>query len=238
MNHRSNSGFTLVELAIVLMIIGLLIGGILKGQELIQNARITSTIRQFSSYDAAILTFMDSYGAKPGDIVNPSLRLPNCSAAPCNIAGDGNGIIGSCGAANNNENPALWQHLAAAGLVSGIDTSRTWSSAGVYSTTAYFPTTPVGNIDYIMCMTIPSGPTYGYPNGISGHLHYLTIQEANTSSASVGIVQRIDTKIDDGHPFMGQVMVAIPACPVASGSNNYPVSSFSNPCDYYVLSSF
>ena len=60
LNRTSQSGFTLVELAIVLMIIGLLIGGILRGQELMENARVTSTIQQTKAYDGATTTFRDS----------------------------------------------------------------------------------------------------------------------------------------------------------------------------------
>ncbi len=85
MTLNKTSGFTLVELAIVMTIIGLLIGGILKGQELLDNARVTSTIAQAKSYDAAVTGFRDIYGALPGDMADGQNRVPGCNAA-CNAA--------------------------------------------------------------------------------------------------------------------------------------------------------
>ncbi len=102
----TQKGFTLVELAIVMTIIGLLIGGILKGQELMQNARVTSTIAQVRSYEAATTTFRDKYDAIPGDMANAGARIPGCTGAAgvnCNpaanaagatIAFAGDGIVG------------------------------------------------------------------------------------------------------------------------------------------------
>ncbi|HIL28602.1 MAG TPA: prepilin-type N-terminal cleavage/methylation domain-containing protein, partial [Micavibrio sp.] len=84
---KKQAGFTLVELAVVMIIIGLLIGGVLKGQELIANAQIASTVAGIKGIDAATSTFNDTYNAFPGDMSNALTRLPNC-AAPC---ANGNG---------------------------------------------------------------------------------------------------------------------------------------------------
>ena len=81
--HRQReAGFTLVELAVVMIIIGLLIGGILKGQELIANAQITGTASSVKGIDAATTTFRDTYAAMPGDLTNASTRLPNLHGCP------------------------------------------------------------------------------------------------------------------------------------------------------------
>jgi prepilin-type N-terminal cleavage/methylation domain-containing protein len=88
-NMRAEGGFTLVELAIVMIIIGLLIAGVLKGQELIGNARVTATVAQIKAIDAATSTFKDTYQDIPGDMINPGVRLPNCTNM-CATVGNGN----------------------------------------------------------------------------------------------------------------------------------------------------
>ena len=90
---RSEAGFTLVELAIVMIIIGLLIAGVLKGQALIQNAQVTATVAQTKAIEAATTTFRDTYNALPGDITTPQTKLPTCLALPCAAAGNGDGRI-------------------------------------------------------------------------------------------------------------------------------------------------
>src|SRR5271170_4444563 len=92
-NMRGEGGFTLVELAIVMIIIGLLIAGVLKGQALIGNARVTATVAQTKAIEAATSTFRDTYASLPGDMLTPAPRLQNCLGAPCTTAGDGNGIL-------------------------------------------------------------------------------------------------------------------------------------------------
>src|SRR5574340_953451 len=87
---QRQSGFTLIEIAIVLVIIGLLLGGILKGQELITQGRIRNVSNDFQSVTAAINLYQDRYRALPGDDVGAAARW----AAPVATAsGDGNGVF-------------------------------------------------------------------------------------------------------------------------------------------------
>ncbi len=73
---KDQAGFTLVELAIVLVIIGLLIGGVLKGQSMIQNAKVKRVVKQADEFRAAVMTFFDKYGAFPGDESLPGTIPP------------------------------------------------------------------------------------------------------------------------------------------------------------------
>ncbi|MCW8854304.1 MAG: prepilin-type N-terminal cleavage/methylation domain-containing protein [Gammaproteobacteria bacterium] len=114
---KQQSGFTLIEIAIVLVIIGLLLGGVLKGQAMMDNAKLKRTSNDFNGISAAIFSYMDRYAALPGDDPNAFARW-GLSAA---IASQGDGIIDGAWDANvaTAESSLVWEHLRAAGLISG-----------------------------------------------------------------------------------------------------------------------
>lgn len=107
-HRRAQGGFTLVEIAIVIVIIGLLIGGVLKGQAMIEGAKSKRIVKQADEIRTAVMAFYDKYGAYPGD-ENSALFPPGTDAE-----GDGDGQIES-----NTEQYEMWQDLALAGLISG-----------------------------------------------------------------------------------------------------------------------
>src|SRR5262245_42262252 len=97
---RKQGGFTLIEIAIVLVIIGLLLGGVLKGQELITSARVRNVIQQQDGIKAAYFGFLDRFRAPPGDYTQASTNI-NCPPPPpggC-TNGNGNGQITANGVA-------------------------------------------------------------------------------------------------------------------------------------------
>lgn len=106
---RKRAGFTLIEIAIVLVIIGLILGGILQGQELITSARVRSLADQTNNITVAWFAFQDRYRGVPGDYVNASTQI---QAGLQN--GDGNGNIDT-----DQERGQIWAHLGAAGILAG-----------------------------------------------------------------------------------------------------------------------
>jgi prepilin-type N-terminal cleavage/methylation domain-containing protein len=120
-SKRSNqAGFTLIEIAIVLVIIGLLIGGVLKGQELIINARIKSLANDMRSVQAMFFAYQDRYRALPGDDSQTAMRFPASGADPAATNGNANGIIdGAKFSDASTEAKAFWQHVRRANLATG-----------------------------------------------------------------------------------------------------------------------
>ncbi|EGW55755.1 prepilin-type N-terminal cleavage/methylation domain-containing protein [Candidatus Endoriftia persephonae] len=116
---KKQNGFTLVEISIVLVIIGLLIGGILKGQEMIQNAKYKNFVQQIDSYRAAVYAFQDRYKALPGDFnkATTSFQAPS-GVTVRNGNGDGTVSGGWCDR-NTEESCLVWQHLMLAGMIGG-----------------------------------------------------------------------------------------------------------------------
>jgi len=122
---HSQSGFTLVEIAIVLIIIGLLLGGVLKGQELIENSKVKSVINDFNGIRAAYYGYQDRYRRLPGDD-GPQQALTGRGGSWNGMAaGDNNGGINAPAAQTFNpaqngvEIDEFFRHLRAAGLITG-----------------------------------------------------------------------------------------------------------------------
>lgn len=236
-HDRSQAGFTLVELAIVMIIIGLLIGGILKGQELIQNAQVTATSSQVKAIEAALNTFTDSYNAMPGDMLAPGTRLPNCTAAPCNVAGNGNGRIAEApadAAAAGSEATRFWAQMASVDLLGGIDPSSAdiaWGDA--------LPSADIGGgftIGYAAAAGNLTGSGGAFSSG-----HYLSMRQtpgtaiaASPANANLQPTQaaRIDRKLDDGASDAGSVRAAGDGNCYAAAA--YQEQNASTECQLYV----
>jgi len=113
-------GFTLVEIAIVLVIIGLLLGGILKGQEMITQAKIKNVMADFSGISAAYHGYQDRYRRLPGDDNQAAARWTDLTAGAANDDGDGNGVVaGAYNGAGSIESRNFWLHLRKSGFVAG-----------------------------------------------------------------------------------------------------------------------
>jgi prepilin-type N-terminal cleavage/methylation domain-containing protein len=123
--HTRQRGFTLIEIAITLAIVGLMVGGVLKGQEMITNARLKKLERDNTGIAVAIHSYQDRYHQTPGDDNSASTRFTMYSdgsndPSPGDIDGDGNGTIdGSWMGTDNSESANLWKHLRAAALIPG-----------------------------------------------------------------------------------------------------------------------
>jgi prepilin-type N-terminal cleavage/methylation domain-containing protein len=183
---KKQAGFTLIELAIVLVIIGLLLGGVLKGQELINSAKVKNMATDFKNIQVYIYGYQDKFKALPGDDRAPDTHV----GAAATTKGDGNGEIGGAwNATSATESYYFWEHIRRAGLASGSTDSAT-------TNTTYLPTNNEGG---------PVGIQSKPQNTITG----LTGSYAVCSGGIVGkIAKQLDVQMDDGDTTKGSVMVA------------------------------
>ncbi|HKB81711.1 MAG TPA: prepilin-type N-terminal cleavage/methylation domain-containing protein [Burkholderiales bacterium] len=188
MNRNQNQGFTLIEIAIVLVIIGLLLGGVLKGQELITSARVRNLISQQDGIKAAFFGFQDRFRALPGDY---TAATTNITGAGGN--GNGNGQIEPLGTVITGSKPQedvlTWDHLSHAGFING---SYTFAAAPTDNP----PSNPKN--PYSIYLQLVYDSTWG----VGGN----TIVKHNLKTGSqvpVEILAEVDRKIDDGLPYNG-----------------------------------
>jgi len=223
-------GFSLLELSIVLVIIGLISGGIVAGSSMIRAAELRSVISQETQFKIAIHTFRDKYFGLPGDLKNATAfwgaePLANCpgdettpstTSATCNGNGDGriswgNGLAAGVG----GESHRFWQHLANAGLVSGSFTGV--HSAGSCNTNGACnvqlglnaPESPISGVGWSVANIgniINNSNIYYYPQS-AGNVLYLG-QVGNWSQQPAFTPKEawsLDKKNDDGRPGTGRI---------------------------------
>jgi prepilin-type N-terminal cleavage/methylation domain-containing protein len=197
---KKQTGFTLIEIAIVLVIIGLLLGGVLKGQELITGARVRNVIQQQDGIKAAYFGFLDRYRALPGDYASAGANIPGMSASSCNSGnGDGNGKIEATG----NENVLAWEQLSRAQFLSGAYACNATVSA------ATSPSNP-----YAQFMDIAYDASYA---GTAQSRHNLKTGGAMPSD----LLAEIDRKIDDGNANTGSYRAQVGGTVDSTTANCY-----------------
>jgi len=178
---RTQRGFTLVEIAIVLVIIGLLLGGILKGQEMITQAKIKNVVADFSGISAAYYGYQDRYRAIPGDDPNADTRWQG--ATKSTTAGDGI-VTGKYNSPTATDESRLWwDHLRRAGFVAGSGTQQPFNAV-------------TGQIG------VQTGNGATTPAPVLGGFGGLIVCSAGLPDK---IAIAVDTQMDDGVPSTGTV---------------------------------
>lgn len=213
--RKMETGFTLIELAISLMVIGLLIGAVLKGQELYDNTRIVRAVADVNQLVSGITIFETAYGALPGDIVNPSSRMPNCTTSPCNVSGNENQLYD-----NSYEGGNLILHLYTADIIKKMFFSTYPGLEHVAGFNFYK--------DYWLGATWQGGSWWG--------IDYVNqLRMGNDVGVTSGrMVEALDIKLDDGKPLSGR-FVAPPPCTNA-GATNYDgwVTGIGSACKWFM----
>ncbi len=203
------SGFSLVELSIVLVILGLLVGGVLSGQSLIRAAELRSATTAMERLVTSTYTFRDKYMALPGDMSNAAsfwgTWTGNSNPALVGGAknGNGDGFIDT-NAVADDERFNLFRHLALAGLIEGSyagsyqDPQPTGNQPGV--------TTPPSRLGGTAMMFVHTAKGTNKIYGTQGNFYQL--QSVSTPYAVIKPEEawQIDTKLDDGKPGSGRIM--------------------------------
>jgi len=237
MKKNSKNGFTLIELSIVLVIIGLIVGGILMGQDLITAAAARAQISQIEKYQAAANTFRSKYGYLPGDIPDPiASQYGFVTRGTVQGQGDGNGLLEGftnyasgdpSGYGASGETTTFWHDLSAANLVDGgfnaaypTVASCSWCGGGI-TVASYLPQAKIGGGNYVYVFSagtytgmspntwIPSGGNYFGVGAVPDVGWFYSVSQGLT----VQQAYNIDKKIDDGLAQTGRVITVVPGGP-------------------------
>lgn len=211
---KKQQGFTLIEIAIVLVIIGLLVGGVLQGQELIANSRVKQAVKDMNGSAAALFAYQDRYGRLPGDDGPAATLAARGSAWAAVSAGDADGRLEI--ATNQVFNGAgeaqeFWQHLRAAGFISGNP-----ADAGVLA----LPTNPWGGL-----MGVTTSNMGGNLTGTKVCLSQVP------GSAAISI----DGELDDGLGATGRLRATLGGGGVNTNPNNAVLAALYSEDNVYTI---
>lgn len=178
----ARNGFSLLELAIALAVLAVLAGGVLKGSELIQSAKVQSTATEVVNLDTALSAFEGRYSALPGDFAGAT------AAGLGSFSGNGNGLIDTAG-----EQGAVFEHLQRAGFIKGQYTSIELTGGNCPETSC--PASPLGGTFVIGSTLLSDDPANGAVQLLLGNA---------TRSKKLA---EIDRKLDDGKADSGDFLL-------------------------------
>lgn len=226
-------GFSLVELSIVLVILGLLVGGILAGQSLIRAAELRAITTEYQRYATAVNAFRDKYFSMPGDF-RDATRVWGKLNADTDCIANGGAIVAAPGACDGNGSGGLqgsqyepqqfWRHMALAGLIEGTYSgvpavvAQGWS--GVIGTA--YPRSRAARAGWTPNNMQSYNGDSVFFRGNYGNSFTFGSQATNEYPDSAAIspeeAWNIDSKMDDGRPGLGSVMaVRHSTCTNATG---------------------
>lgn len=254
-------GFSLVELSIVLVILGLLTGGILGGQSLMKAAELRAVSQEVNKYNIAVNTFQDKYFAKPGDMPNATQFWTNATdgdtdqcddpaddegtgSQTCN--GNGNSTVAEDGQGEDYESFRFWEHLANSGLIEGQYTGIAGSGGTKHAVPGEnIPRSKWSNAAWGIARRDDPWPGNGQTfAGRYGHFFIVGEQTTNEQpyidTFTPEELWNIDTKTDDGKPGRGKIMAHQWAtCSDAADQNDidadYALNVTGTACAMYVV---
>jgi prepilin-type N-terminal cleavage/methylation domain-containing protein len=203
MNKQPYSGFTLIELAIVILIIGLITGGIISGQFLVSQASLRSVINDVNQIKSAVNNFYLQYNALPGDLKNASSYWSTSN-------GNGNGYIdGTYNACGNPESLLAWRHLTLSESYPGNFTGTSSTPCAIIGTNIAGSKIKGGSYHLWSTPTL-SGKIF---NSFSGNFIHLGSYTTSDNSIMGAILlpsdgRDLDAKIDDGKANKGTVLAS------------------------------
>ena len=219
---NKEQGFTLIELSIVLVIIGLIVGGVLVGQDLIKAAEVRATISQIEKYNTAVRTFQGKFGGIPGDLANATAVSFGLLTDASATGGDGNGLLESTSGSHSylaGEPLLFWNELTNAGLIDGAyGTSPAITHAtfaGGQANTTNLTTTALIN-EFVPPAKLGRGNSVIVGAGANGFNYYIIggigsvtvntgVYAAGTNNLTPIEANNIDKKTDDGMPVSGNI---------------------------------
>lgn len=249
--------FSLVELSIVLVILGLLAGGILAGQSLIRAAELRSVVGDYQRYAAAVGSFRDKYLSIPGDMTNATSfwgSMTNCAAASpsgsgtqtCN--GNGSGFLNAASSASQTgETFGFWKHLANAGLVEGNYTGIAGTYSGADGDIGInTPASRLATAGWMVTYRNMTGNGNFYDGNFGNTFQFGTDIGAGTlfgAALKPEETWNIDTKLDDGKPGRGNMLaIQYAGCAGAASSTdydtNYALATKSIECAFLIKNAF
>src|SRR5450759_5282978 len=198
---RNQSGFTLIEIAIVLVIIGLLLGGVLKGQELINSAKVKNLATDFRNIPLFIYGYQDKFKALPGDDTAVATHVSGVLATTP-ATKQGNGVIDGLwnSLTSSDESYLFWQHVRLAGLAPGVTTIPAVPAVG----DGYKPVNAAGGEIGIQSnngtlATITSNAAGATNTGMTGT--YIICSQGILGK----FLKQLDTTMDDGNTDTGSM---------------------------------